>query len=78
MVLMQYLSTTVYHYYSTLSQTIFAVIQKKSAIKLTADFRNPRTLTNSDFRNPRTLSNGDFRNPRTLTSVDFEAIEVIT
>jgi len=79
MTFMQYLSTTVYRYYTKFQQTLSPVlIQTQSAIKLTVDFRNPRTNTEVDLRNPRTLTSVDLRNPRTQTSIDFESIQVIT
>ena len=79
MTLIQYGWANITRYYTKLLTTIAdVVIQKKSAIKITVDFRNPRTLTSGDFRNPRTLTSGDYRNPRTKTSVDFEDITVIT
>lgn len=73
MVLMQYLSTTVYRYYTKkLVLKIVAAFTKRSAIIIRADFRNPKTLSNMDMRNPKTITKGDMRNPKTLTSSDMQ------
>ena len=76
MTLMQYISTTVYRYYTKLYTAISAAfpIQLQSAIFIDADFRNPKTLSDVDFRNPSTLTNAPFRNPKTLTDGDFTTI----
>ena len=78
MTFMQYLSTTVYRYYIKRFVTIAeAVLNRKSAIMVQIDFRNPRTMTTKNFRNPRTQTQEDFRNPRTLTSENFLTIEEV-
>lgn len=78
MVLAQYLSTTVYRYYGKqLILKITAAFTKRSAIFVTADFRNPKTLSNVDMRNPKTLTNANMRNPKTLTNADMEIRTVV-
>jgi len=75
--LMNYISTTVYRYYSRLLTAISGKIKTQSAIFLTVDFRNPQTLSDVDFRNPQTLTRGNFRNSKTLTNADFETVTEI-
>lgn len=73
MTFMQYLSTTVYRYY--IKQSLLKVIgifEKRSAILITVDMRNPKTLSSGGMRNPKTLSNSNMRNPKTITSADME------
>lgn len=80
MTFLQYISTTVYRYYTQLLTAVRVVvpIQLQSAIFIDADFRNPKTLSDVDFRNPSTLTNAPFRNPKTLTDGDFTTVtEVI-
>jgi len=51
MTLLRFLDVTTYRYY--LQQFLDTIIptQKKSAINLIADFRNPKTINEVDFRN---------------------------
>jgi len=60
MTFMQYLSTTVYRYYTKLlllSQV--TGFTKRSAIFIEVDFRDPKTLTSVDLRDPKTLTEAD-------------------
>jgi len=78
MVFLQYISRTVYRYYTKFALLTLDIFTKRSAIFIEADFRDPKTLTNTDMRNPKTLTNGDMRDPKTITSMDMETITVIT
>ena len=61
MVLLQYLSTTVFRYYIKQLLIISAApFSRRSAIFIEMNFRNPKTLTNMDLRNPKTLTSMDF------------------
>ena len=73
MTFLQYISRTVYRYYTNLLLNFVpAAFTRRSAIILRADFRNPKTLSNMDLRNPKTLTKGDMRNPKTLTNADMQ------
>lgn len=60
MTLLRFLSVTTYRYY--LQQFLDSIIptQRKSAISLIVDFRNPKTIDDADFRNPKTITDVDF------------------
>ena len=78
MVFMQYLSTTVYRYYTKkFILKVVAAFTKRSAIFIRADFRNPKTLSSVDLRNPKSLSKIDMRNPKTITSADMKLRETV-
>jgi len=64
MVLMQYLSTTVYRYYTKLLVVGRSVFVKRAAIQLKLNFLNPRAGISNQFKNPRAGITVSFRNPR--------------
>jgi len=72
MVLMQYLSTTVYRYYIKKFLTTISTFTKRAAIQLSINFLDPRAGISDQFKNPRAGINDNFKNPRAGINDNFK------
>lgn len=60
MTLFRFLSVTTYRHYLESFIDSIVPLNIRSAITLTADFRNPQTINEASFRNPQTVNDVDF------------------